>query len=90
MDSDTMQMNYITKMSVRDNLTEHLICEELWNDIKKLPEIYSDIFMMYAFEEYSLEEISKILDLKPATVRKRIQRGREILEKTKVKDKYYK
>lgn len=83
-----MQTDYGMKMVERDRSSDHIICEELLNDIKDLPDIYSNILMMYGFYNYSLQEISEMLHLKPATVRKRMQRGREMLIKKRREDGY--
>ncbi|MBE6551392.1 MAG: sigma-70 family RNA polymerase sigma factor [Ruminococcaceae bacterium] len=46
------------------------------NCIKKLPEIYRDIFVMHFIGEMSYKEIGKLLSLPQATIRKRIERGK--------------
>lgn len=79
MDDYTMQVDYGTKMIRRDESVDHIICEELLNDVRKIPEIYSNLLILHAVYNYSLQEISSMLELKPATVRKRMQRGREML-----------
>jgi RNA polymerase sigma-70 factor (ECF subfamily) len=83
MDDDTMQTACSAKMIKPDESADHIIYEELLNDIRKIPEIYSQILIMNVVYNYSLQEISQILELKPATVRKRAQRGREMLAKLK-------
>lgn len=86
MDDYTMQMDYGLKLVKRDNSVEHIICEELLNDVRKIPEIYSNLLILHAVHNYSLQEIGEMLELKPATVRKRVERGRKML--AKVKEKY--
>ena len=85
MDDYTMQMNYGMKLVEPDESLDHIICEELLNDVRKIPEIYSNLLILYAVYNYSMQEISDMLELKPATVRKRVQRGREMLAKIKKK-----
>jgi len=53
------------------------IKEELF----KLPTKYRTVLYLYYFEEYSIEEISKILKLSPNTVGSQLRRGRERLKK---------
>lgn len=52
---------------------------ELWQELQKLKPKYRDVIHLYYYEGYSLEEISKMLALNPATVRSRISRAREYL-----------
>ena len=52
-----------------------------------MPEIYADLLIMHAVHHYTLLEISEMMELKPATVRKRMQRGRELLWKIVYGDK---
>lgn len=49
--------------------------------IAELPKIYRAIIMLRYLEEFSLKEISDILDIPLGTVKTRIHRGREILRK---------
>lgn len=86
MDDYTMQMDYSLKLTKRDDSMDHLICEDLLNDIRKVPAIYSNLLILYAVYNYSLTEISAMLELKPATVRKRIQRARKML--ADIKERY--
>ena len=79
MDDYTMQVDYGARMTRRDESVDHIIYEELLDDVRKIPEIYSNLLILYAVYNYSLQEISIMLELKPATVRKRMQRGREML-----------
>ncbi|MBQ8413465.1 MAG: hypothetical protein IJX12_07680, partial [Lachnospiraceae bacterium] len=43
------------------------------------------VIYLYYYEEYSSKEIAEILDIKEATVRKQLMRGRDIL-KDKLKE----
>lgn len=60
---------YITNESLR----------QLINTIKQLDKMYSDILMLKYISECSNEEISQLLNLPNATVRKRAERGRTML-----------
>lgn len=86
MDDHTMQVDFGMQLVKHDDSMDHIVCEELLNDVRKIPEIYSNLLILHAVYNYSLQEISTMLELKPATVRKRIQRGREML--VRIKDKY--
>ena len=48
--------------------------------ISKLPESYKQVFLLKFSHELTDNEISKILDIKPDNVRKRISRGKEKLK----------
>ena len=49
--------------------------------VKKLPVKYRQIIHLYYYEEYSLKEISCILQINENTVKTRMVRGRELLKK---------
>ncbi|HLR52531.1 MAG TPA: RNA polymerase sigma factor SigW [Candidatus Avamphibacillus sp.] len=51
------------------------------HQIMELPKIYRTIIMLRYLEEFSLKEISEILDMPLGTVKTRIHRGREVLRK---------
>ena len=52
----------------------------------KLPEKYRIPIHLFYYEEYSVSEIAKILELPEATVKTRLKRGRDKLKKTLRKD----
>ena len=76
-----MQTDFSACMIEGDNASENLMYESLVRDIYKIPDIYADLLIMHAVYHYTLQEISEMLELKPATVRKRMQRAREMLWK---------
>ena len=82
-----MQADFGTRMVKNDNSSDNLYYESLVKEIYKMPEIYSDLLIMHAVHHYTLQEISEMMELKPATVRKRMQRGRELLWKIVYGDK---
>lgn len=47
----------------------------------ELPEKYRIILYLYYFEELSVKEISKMLKIRPSTVRTQMTRGREFMRK---------
>ena len=55
--------------------------EMLSKIIYSLDEIYSDVFILKHFNGYSLDEISELLGLKKETVKKRLQRAKEMIIK---------
>lgn len=56
-----------------DMVLEHMIYEEL---IQSVEEKYRDILVLYYVEGFSTKEIAEILEMKDATVRTRLRRGR--------------
>lgn len=45
----------------------------------ELPEKYRDILHLFYYEDYSIEEISRILEMNESTVKSRLRRGRQKL-----------
>ena len=54
---------------------------EVLNEISQLPGKLKDALILHAIEGYSIKEISTILKISEAAVKKRLQRGREALNK---------
>ena len=54
---------------------------DLVNYVTKLPFKYKTVIYLYYYEGYNTLEISKLLNIKEATVRTQLKRGREILKK---------
>jgi len=55
--------------------------EELVEFVMKLPFKYKGVIYLYYYEGYNTLEISEILNIKEATVRTQLKRGRDILKK---------
>lgn len=53
----------------------------LSEELLKLPKKYRTVLYLFYFEEFSIEEISGILGIKPNTVGSQLRRGRERLRK---------
>lgn len=49
-------------------------------DVLNLPYKYKSVIYLYYYEGYSINEISKILDLKVSTVKSNLHRGRKLLK----------
>jgi RNA polymerase sigma-70 factor (ECF subfamily) len=60
--------------------------DEVIAEVMKLPEKYRIPIHLFYYEEYSVSEIAKILELPEATVKTRLKRGRDKLKKTLRKD----
>ena len=60
--------------------------DEVIAEVMKLPEKYRIPIHLFYYEEYSVSEIAKVLELPEATVKTRLKRGRDKLKKTLRKD----
>lgn len=71
------------KLDTIDNALDHLIKEEkhtlIKNCINKLPEDSSALLTLFYFEELSLDEISKIINIEANTVKVKLFRARKKL-----------
>lgn len=64
-----------------DELEELELQEYIQKQIAELPPKYRSIIMLRYLEDFSLQEISEILDIPIGTVKTRVHRGREALRK---------
>lgn len=54
--------------------------QDIISKVIALPEKYKSAIILYYYNDYSVEEISKTLKLSKSAVKKRLQRGRDILK----------
>lgn len=54
--------------------------KELLELVLKLPQKYKDVIYLYYYEQYSINEISKILDCPQSTVKTHLRRGKARLK----------
>jgi RNA polymerase sigma-70 factor (ECF subfamily) len=52
---------------------------DLTGEVLRLPVKYRDVIYLHYYEGYKTEEIAELLGAKPATIRTRLKRGRELL-----------
>ena len=71
-------LSYIADKTT-DRDFDKLDYESIVKAIKELPLTYRDTLYLYTVEEYSIKEISEILQIGNEAVKKRLQRGRKIL-----------
>ena len=60
---------------------------DLFEEICELPDDYRMVILLYYYEDYSIKEISRLLDTKESTIATRLQRAREKL-KSKLEEEY--
>lgn len=65
---------------VESSVFEKISVEKITNAILSLPETYRQAVYLSVVYEYKAGEIAKVLDISQEAVRKRLQRGREILK----------
>lgn len=53
--------------------------DELWDVVQKLPEEYRLVIVLYYYNELSVREIAKVLEIPLGTVKSRMSRGRKKL-----------
>ena len=53
----------------------------LLSSIHNLPEMYREVIYLFYYEEYTAEEIGRLIGKNPSTVRSRLQKARELLKK---------
>lgn len=62
---------------------------DLLDQLMRLPTKYKIVLLLHYVEGYKVGEISKILTITPSAVKKRLQRGRELLRETYRKENEY-
>jgi RNA polymerase sigma-70 factor (ECF subfamily) len=63
--------------ATRDNINvEHV---DLARCIQRLPEIQRDVIMLFYFQEQSVEDVARMLDLPENTVKSHLRRARQEL-----------
>ena len=65
---------------LRVEMFHHLMGDEVTNAINDLPVEFRTVILLCDVEEFSYEEISKILDIPLGTVRSRLHRARNLLK----------
>lgn len=71
--------NKLNTESTYYNFDSEINYRLLIESIRNLDGVYSDVLYLYYVEEFTYKEIASLLDRKPATVRKQIERGKDLL-----------
>lgn len=76
-----------------EGLSEEIVFREkenqnLHRELMKLPAKYRSVIHLFYYEELTVEEIGRILNRKPATVRTQLTRGRELLRELLKEEDY--
>jgi len=78
--TETLEDNVDYPVSQNNPLSSYEM-EIVTKKIDTLPDIYREVLLLRYFHHYGDKEIAKLLDIKDATVRKRLERARGILAK---------
>ena len=78
--TETLEDN-VDYLVSQNNLLSSYEMEIVTKKIDTLPDIYREVLLLRYFHHYGDKEIAKLLDIKDATVRKRLERARGILAK---------
>lgn len=62
---------------------------ELLEHIMKLPDKYKEVIYLFYYEDYSIKEMSKILDRKESTIQTQLKSARDKLKKVIQEVSYY-
>ena len=62
---------------------------ELLEHIMKLPDKYKEVIYLFYYEDYSIKEMSKILDRKESTIQTQLKTARDKLKKVIQEVSYY-
>ena len=63
------------------DMTQSESNNELYEMIMKLPQRYKEVILLFYYEDFSYDEMAKILNIPKGTVQSRLARGRERLKK---------
>lgn len=74
------ETNYNDHFSIREELFDNLIGDEVTNAINTLPVEYRTVILLCDVEDFKYEEIATILDVPIGTVRSRLHRARNMLK----------
>ena len=78
---ESIQLRTDASLSHMSAENEVLSDYNLKEEMERLPETYAEPLVLHYLRSFSYEEIGVMLNLNPATVRKRSQRGRMLLAK---------
>lgn len=80
---NTLKNSWFKRVVCVDELSQYTtVSTELGiiEDVLNLPYKYKIVIYLYYYEGYSINELSKILDLKVSTVKSNLHRGRKLLK----------
>ena len=81
-----MLHNTLANEQITPSLTEEIIIQNdeqttLFHMILSLPVKYREVILLFYYEDCSIDDIAKTLNVNPNTIKTRLKRGRSLLEK---------
>lgn len=76
------ELSDIAAEPIEDEVIRVTVGEKIRECIKELPLIYREVIILHYFEELKISEISTVLQQPEGTVKSKLSRGRELLEKS--------
>lgn len=77
---DTDDESHVEYLDLRQELFQGMLGDEVTRALNELPVDFKTIILLCDIEEFSYEEIAKIIDIPIGTVRSRLHRARNILK----------
>ncbi len=77
---DTDDDGHVEYLDLRTDLFQGMLGDEVTRALNQLPVDFKTIILLCDIEEFSYEEIAKIIDIPIGTVRSRLHRARNILK----------
>ena len=77
----TLEAQNQTQYEQPFDMTQSESNNELYEMIMKLPQRYKEVILLFYYEDFSYDEMAKILNIPKGTVQSRLARGREKLKK---------
>lgn len=77
---DTDDEGHVEYLDLRQELFQGMLGDEVTRALSELPVDFKTIILLCDIEEFSYEEIAKIIDIPIGTVRSRLHRARNILK----------
>ncbi len=77
---DTDDEGHVEYLDLRQELFQGMLGDEVTRALNQLPVDFKTIILLCDIEEFSYEEIAKIIDIPIGTVRSRLHRARNILK----------
>jgi len=81
LDDDEKALDIPDAMNVQQMVIEKIEVNAIIEIVNRLPIIYSSVFLLKYHHDYENRDISLLLNISEATVRKRLQRAKEMLAK---------
>lgn len=78
---DELEENIKDDNSLEDEVLSKLSVDSIIEEITSLPMIYKDVLYLSYVEDLPTQEISRLINISNEAVKKRLQRGRRILQK---------